>query len=363
MRKYIDFADYVKLVARFEMSPEEVKALAVLNTEFKESALKLYELFKCLTPQSEAAVPVSTETEPAKLENKQNITDVVLDIPEPTIEATPIISKEEEHTEENGWFQHPKIKEIKANINGDILRNDVIVNPSTTRGYLVVSVGDKTYVAARLVYECCSGKSIPRGRVIDYKNDNKKDLRMENLFIKARVGHTSVDTYTVVEIAKHISSNPNQTALEIAEALSDRRDIRTSPTLINSILNGNYSDITDKYFHKGPGGIVVVDKTETDETANEESPEAESMDRFDKLVDEFDLKYLDGKTMTESDFVILICKYMFKDGKIRPSKDIKEDIQREYGEDIVPTDKLIMAVKEKRIGKDTFNLAMQKYMK
>lgn len=377
MRQFIEFSESVKALAATatttNLTPEQINALAVLDPEFRENAEKLYNVFSVLftTPAiAEEAAEMVAETESGptikkttkkktlkktskkKTPSKKDIDDKI------TYEPTNV---------PDGFFIHPHYGHICANKAGEIIISNKKVIPHMSGGYVRVNIGGGKYVtAARLVYECCTGKLIKDKTCIKYKNDKHDDVRFDNLYVtEHRGGYGSFSDSEVVRISEKIVyyANQNIPANQIVGKVVN--DLSVSITGVKSILAGNYSKISGKYFYVGPGKkiIPVVQQTTKEETNHHivDPCQAVLEKGLKEGIEAFDAKFLSGEKITNGDLIVPIVRFMYnEDGSMSSTATIKENIRSEYGSDVVPSDKLIMDVKEKKLGKAVIEAALKK---
>lgn len=131
------------------------------------------------------------------------------------------------------------------------------------------------------------------------------------------------------------------------------------------MIAGNYSKISGRYFYVGPGKKVIPVKqtniTDIKKMNLIGDPCEVTLNFGIKMgMEAFDSKYLSGEKIEDRDLVVPITHYMYnEDGTMAPTATIKEKIKAEYGADIVPSDKLIMDVKEKKFGKGVVEAALR----
>lgn len=379
MKKFIDFAEKVAAVkeASLDLTVEQIAALGVLDPEFKKNAELLYKVFGTMfefeeyqknSKEESAETAVTVPEEKAEEKAVGTVTTKKTSTKKTTKKNTS--SKKKTYEPINvpeGFFVHPEYINVCANKGGDIIVSNKKVTPRMTGGYLRVYIGSGKYVcAARLVYECCTGKTISDKICIKYKNDDRKDVRFENLYVtKHRGGYGSFSDSDIVRISEKIAyyAKQNLTTNQMVEKTVN--DLGVSITGVRSVLAGNYSKISGRYFYVGPGKKVIpmaVHEVETGKPKNLIGDPCEVTLNFGiKMgMEAFDSKYLSGEKIEDRDLVVPITNYMYnEDGTMAPTATIKEKIKAEYGADIVPSDKLIMDVKEKKFGKGVVEAALR----
>jgi len=362
MRQFIEFAESVKALAATttNLTPEQVNALSVLDPEFKENAEKLYNVFSVLF-----TTPIVEETETAEIfaETESG--------PEPTKKTakkktskkkrTP---KQKEYEIPEGFYRHPVYEEISANKEGTVLASGKPVSLCYSTGYPQFNSRGKRLMVSRMVYECCTGAVIPKGLFVNYKNNVKSDVRFENLTIsKKHVNGARLEEYTVVEVSEKIVEY-TQAGLPMYKIPGKiASEVNVSVHGVQSILSGNYSAISGKYFYVGPEKKIVVVKQqpETNQKPIVDPCQAVLEKGLKEGIEAFDTKFLSGEKITNGDLIVPIVRFMYNDdGSMTSSATIKDKIRSEYGSDIMPSDKLINDVKEKRLGKAVIEAALKK---
>lgn len=373
MHQFIEFAESVKALAATttNLTPEQINALSVLDPEFRENAEKLYNVFSVLftTPIVEEAVEMVAEAESGptikKTTKKKTLKKTSKKKTPPTKDIGDKIVYEPTNVPD-GFFIHPCYGHICANKAGEIIISNKKVIPHMNGGYLRVNIGGGKYVtAARLVYECCTGKLIKGKTCIKYKNDKHDDVRFDNLYVtEHRGGYGSFSDSEVVRISEKIVYYANQNIPTNQIARKIVNDLSVSITGVKSILAGNYSKISGKYFYVGPGKKiipVVQTKEETNQKPIIDPCQAVLEKGLEAGVEVFDAKFLSGEKITNGDLIVPIVRFMYnEDGSMSSTATIKDKIRSEYGSDIIPSDKLIMDVKEKRLGKAVIEAALKK---
>lgn len=373
MHQFIEFAESVKALAATttNLTPEQINALSVLDPEFRENAEKLYNVFSVLftTPIVEEAVEMVAEAESGptikKTTKKKTLKKTSKKKTPPTKDIGDKIVYEPTNVPD-GFFIHPCYGHICANKAGEIIISNKKVIPHMNGGYLRVNIGGGKYVtAARLVYECCTGKLIKGKTCIKYKNDKHDDVRFDNLYVtEHRGGYGSFSDSEVVRISEKIVYYANQNIPTNQIARKIVNDLSVSITGVKSILAGNYSKISGKYFYVGPGKKiipVVQTKEETNQKPIIDPCQAVLEKGLEAGVECFDAKFLSGEKITNGDLIVPIVRFMYnEDGSMSSTATIKDKIRSEYGSDIIPSDKLIMDVKEKRLGKAVIEAALKK---
>lgn len=378
MRQFIEFAESVKALAATttNLTPEQINALSVLDPEFKENAEKLYNVFSALF-----AAPAVEETETAEMVAETESGPVIKKTtkkktPRKTTKKKTPSKKDiddkitfEPTNVPEGFFIHPYYGHICANKAGEIIISNKKVIPHMSGGYIRVNIGNGKYLtAARLVYECCTGKLIKDKTCIKYKNDRHDDVSFDNLYVTGhRGGYGSFSDAEVVRISEKIVYYANQN-LETNQIVGKTvNDLNVSTTGVKSILAGNYSKISGKYFYVGPGKkIIPVIQVQTKEETNQKPSivdpcQAVLEKGLEEGIEAFDAKFLSGEKITNGDLIVPIVRFMYNDdGSMTSSATIKDKIRSEYGADIIPSDKLIMDVKEKRLGKAVIEAALKK---
>ena len=360
MKKFIDFAEKVAGVkeAALDLTVEQISALGVLDPEFKKNAEFLYKVLGTMfefeeykkNSNEESKVEVPTETA-AKTKTKTA--------------KRAYHKKPKFFTIPEGFHKHPVYDNIYANEEGIIIKDGERIKPINESGYLKFTNGKHKHMVSRVVYECCSGEVIPKGKVIKYKNDDKSNCRYENLEItRNHVNGGRLDDYTVVAVSEKIALYAVAEVPITAIPSKIAGEMKISVAGVRSILAGNYSKISGKYFYVGPGKKVIPVVEHKEETTNQkpigDPYEVTLQSGIKQGMEVFNEKYLSGQRMTDRDLIIPITNYMFnEDGTMAPTSVIKDKIQKEYGTDIVPSDKLILNVKQKKVGKGIVEAALK----
>lgn len=91
------------------------------------------------------------------------------------------------HPLRDDWYQHPTMKNVRANGCG-ILEVDgkLRIGSKNSIGYYIISLGDIRKTAHRVLYECFSGSCVPEDKIIDHIipvtkldcNNSKENLRL-----------------------------------------------------------------------------------------------------------------------------------------------------------------------------------------
>jgi hypothetical protein len=361
MHQFIEFAESVKALAATttNLTPEQINALSVLDPEFKENAEKLYNVFSVLF------------TTPAIVEEAAEMVAETESGPEPTKKTAKKKTskkkrtlKQKEYEIPEGFYRHPVYEEIIANKEGTVLTSGKPISVCCSTGYPQFSSKGKRLMVSRIVYECCTGAVIPKGMFINYKNTIKSDVRFENLTIsKNHVNGARLEDYTVAKVSEKIVEYTQEGLATYKIPGKIASELNVSVHGVQSILSGNYSAISGKYFYVGPEKkIVVVQKqSETKKQAIIDPCQAVLEKGLEAGIECFDTKFLSGEKITNGDLIVPIVRFMYNDdGSMTSSATIKDKIRNEYGSDVVPSDKLIMDVKEKRLGKAVIEAALKK---
>jgi hypothetical protein len=358
MKKFIDFAEKVAAVkeASLDLTVEQIAALGVLDPEFKKNAELLYKVFGTMFEfeeyrkiLKEEKVEVHTETT-AKTKTK-------------TAKKKAYHNKPHFFTIPEGFHKHPIYSNIFANEEGIIIKDGKQIKPINESGYLKFTNGKHKHMVSRIVYECCSGEVIPKGKVIKYKNDDKSNCRYENLEItRNHVNGGRIDDYTVAAVSEKIALYAVAEVPITAIPGKIAGEMKISVAGVRSILAGNYSKISGKYFYVGPGKKVIPVVEHKEETTNQkpigDPYEVTLQSGIKQGMEVFNEKYLSGQRLTDRDLIVPITNYMFnEDGTMAPTSVIKDKILKEYGSEIVPSDILIQNVKQKKVGRSIVEAA------
>ncbi len=413
MKKYISFADAVRALAitavTSEITPEHVRALSILDPEFKNAVEDLHTLFanSIFETKDEPTLETVTTTSFTDSQDEDNHSKE---------EKKPVVKKrtsskkkttkkkassKNEKSDElitdipEGFYQHPTYKTIYASRDGRFIVNNKAQEPHNSGGYRRIYdvKEDKTFVAARMVYECVTGSVTLE--YIKYKDGNRKNIAFDNLYASPyRSDHGPFSDDQVYDVSEKIKEYALK-KLPLDEIINNTAsDVGVTARGVRSIVNGNYSKISGKFFYVGPGKTIIpvshygiTEKSETPETTPVETTKATETTETPKTTEEtktekklpnspcievlnkglqaginaFDSKYLRGEELTKADMIIPVIRYMFNtDGSHRNIKEIATLITKEYGPEIVPDVTFITDVMQGRFGKNVLEAAFRK---
>jgi hypothetical protein len=263
----------------------------------------------------------------------------------------PMINEKEIKNEE--LFSHPSIPNLKATKGGKIFINGIEKKPHISGSRLHVVINNRNYNAGKIIYESVTGSLIDKTHLIRYKNNNIFDLRFENLIDSERSGYNKMDKSIVQEICMCIAANPEESISGITSILS-KKGIMTSFPGVKSVMQGNYSAISDKYFHVINGKIIPEKKEHKDvkypinSSIKYSKPCQITIDSGDlsKGVEKFNEMVCNNETVTSEDKIIPILYY----GADHTIEETYNILVNEYG-DIAPSKDLIARVKSGEFGR------------
>lgn len=265
--------------------------------------------------------------------------------------------KEEEPVEddEEEFFQTP-YKGFKVSKSGKckVLKKNgewVLRKPTISKGYLRVSNNGKGYQLARLMVETFIGPYKRNSVVPIYKDGNKQNCSLDNLSLdKISTQITTAQLIRACElICEFVRNHKSYTRWDIISYLAENNSI--GETCYKSIINGNYSRITEKYFVVRGGSFIL---TENDAPKTEAKEETISIcDEFgftkdSERVREFIKNKMENgdKKFTPNEKVCIVLSYI-NDG-LRDPKDIRKKMYEDFGELFIPIS-FISAVLGKKI--------------
>lgn len=254
--------------------------------------------------------------------------------------------KEEEpvEDEEEEFFQTP-YEGFKVSKSGKckVLKKNgkwVLRKPSISKGYLRVSNNGKGYQLARLMVETFIGPYKRNSVVPIYKDGNKQNCALDNLSLDKI--STQITTEQIIRacelICEFVRNHKSYTRWDIISYLAENNSI--GETCYKSIINGNYSTITEKYFIVRGGSFIL--NTENDAPKTEEKHEPISIcDEFaftkdSSRVREFIKEKMENgdRKFTPTEKVCIVLSYI-NDG-LKDPKDIRKKMYEDFGELFIP---------------------------
>ena len=259
----------------------------------------------------------------------------------------------EKEIKKDELFSHPSIPELKVTKSGRIFINGIERKPHISGSRLHIVINHRNYNAGKVIYEAVTGSLIDKTHLIRYKNNNIFDLRFDNLVDTERGGYNKMDKSVVQEICICIAANPEESISGITTILS-KNGIMTSFPGVKSVMQGNYSNISDKYFNIINGKVIPVKKEHKDvkypinSSIKYSKPCQITIDSGDlsKGVEKFNEMICNNEEVTSEDKIVPIL-YYGADHTIEETYDI---LVNEYG-DIAPSKDLIARVKSGEFGR------------
>ncbi len=265
--------------------------------------------------------------------------------------------KEEEpvEDEEEEFFQTP-YEGFKVSKSGKckVLKKNgewVLRKPSISKGYLRVSNNGKGYQLARLMVETFIGPYKRNSVVPIYKDGNKQNCSLDNLSLdKISTQITTAQLIRACElICEFVRNHKSYTRWDIISYLAENNSI--GETCYKSIINGNYSRITEKYFVVRGGSFIL--NTENDAPKTEAKEETISIcDEFgftkdSSRVREFIKEKMENgdKKFTPNEKVCIVLSYI-NDG-LRDPKDIRKKMYEDFGELFIPISFIVSVLGKK----------------
>lgn len=268
-----------------------------------------------------------------------------------TPDMDPMINEKEIKNEE--LFSHPSIPNLKVTKEGKIFINGIERKPHISGSRLHIVINNKNYNAGKIIYESVTGSLMDKTHLIRYKNSNIFDLSFDNLIDSERCGYNKMDKSVVQEICICIANNPGESISGIMTILS-KNGVMTSFPGIKSVLNGNHSDISERYFHIIDGKIIPEKKEHKDviypinSSIKYSKPCQITIDTGDlsKGIEKFNEMICNNEAVTSEDKIIPILFY----GADRTIEETYDLLVNEYG-DIAPSKDLIARVKSGEFGR------------
>lgn len=250
-------------------------------------------------------------------------------------------------------FSHPSIPNLKVTKEGRIFINGIERKPHISGSRLHVVINNRNYNAGKIIYESVTGSLMDKTHLIRYKNSNIFDLRFENLIDSERSGYNKMDKSVVQEICLCIAANPEESISGITSILS-KKGIMTSFPGVKSVLQGNHSDISDKYFHIIDGKVIPEKKEHKDvkypinTSIKYSKPCQITIDTGDlsKGLEKFNEMVCNNEVVSSEDKIIPILYY----GADHTIEETYDMLVNEYG-DIAPSKDLIARVKSGEFGR------------
>lgn len=356
------------------ITSKDLETVSMIDTDFKN----VWEYFKAMFSGTEIETPMAeqqpvnvsdiitnTIDEANSIEALNNHTPVkeipkstpVEDIPKTEPKHEEIFKKEETDEDEGEEFFQTPYEGFKVSKSGKckVLKKNgewVLSKPSISKGYLRVSNNGKGYQLARLMVETFIGPYKRNSVVPIYKDGNKQNCSLDNLSLdKISTKITTSQLIRACElICEFVRNHKSYTRWDLISHLAKNNSI--GETCYNSIINGNYSRITEKYFIVRGGSFIL--NTENDAPKTEAKEETISIcDEFgftkdSEKVREWIRKRLEKneRKFSPVEKVTIVLSYI-NDGLKNP-EEIRKKMYADFGEIFIPIS-FIMSVLGKKI--------------
>lgn len=267
--------------------------------------------------------------------------------------------------------------------------------PVKSNGYAKFSFEKRTWVLGKMMLTTFKPMKFADGKthVPYYRDGNKMNCSIENL--SWDMPDTTVNNKNIHEACEIIRDNPHAGEQELL-AIMSTKGVGVQHSCLKSILAGNYTSISERYFTLQNGKPIV--KSETSDEAKTVSPKPavndgiikRDMTSVDKLVDTINYKKLmedrrgdvlsyfkatknlkmavkafEAKmelkmNIDASDKIIPVLEFSIdKDGNIRNPGDVLKDITRKYG-NLYITQNYVRDVQNGKLGKEYSDLVFNK---
>lgn len=266
--------------------------------------------------------------------------------------------------------------------------------PIKSNGYAKFSFEKRTWVLGKMMLMTYKPMKFADGKthVPYYKDGNKMNCHIDNL--SWDMPDTVVNKKNIHEACEIIRDNPNAGEQELL-AIMSTKGMGVQHSCLKSILAGNYTSISEKYFTLQNGKPIVKSeeskKTEdTKVSINDGIGIKKEISSVDKLVDTINYKKLmedrrgdvlsyfkatknlkmavkafEAKmelkmNIDASDKIIPVLEFSIdKDGNIRNPGDVLKDITRKYG-NLYITQNYVRDVQNGKLGKEYSDLVFNK---
>lgn len=268
--------------------------------------------------------------------------------------------------------------------------------PTKSNGYAKFSFEKKSWAVAKMMLETYKPMKFAddKTHVPYYKDGNKMNCSIDNL--SWDMPDTSTNERNIHEACEIIRDNPHAGEQELL-AIMSTKGMGVQRSCLRSILAGNYTSISEKYFTLQNGKPIVKSKTSDDATKTA-SPKPvvndgivkRDMTSVDKLVNTINYKKLmedrrgdvlsyfkatknlqmavkafEAKmelkmNIDASDKIIPVLEFSLdKDGNLRNPGDVLKDITRKYG-NLYITQNYVRDVQNGKLGKEYSDLVFNK---
>lgn len=270
-----------------------------------------------------------------------------------------------------------------------------VKKPTKSNGYAKFSFEKKSWAVAKMMLETYKPMKFADNKthVPYYKDGNKMNCSIDNL--SWDMPDTTTNERNIHEACEIIRDNPHAGEQELL-AIMSTKGMGVQRSCLRSILAGNYTSISEKYFTLQNGKPIV--KSETSDEAKTVSLKPavndgiikRDMTSVDKLVDTINYKKLmedrrgdvlsyfkatknlkmavkafEAKmelkmNIDASDKIIPVLEFSIdKDGNIRNPGDVLKDITRKYG-NLYITQNYVRDVQNGKLGKEYSDLVFNK---
>lgn len=276
-----------------------------------------------------------------------------------------------------------------------------VKKPTKSNGYAKFSFEKKSWAVAKIMLETYKPMKFADGKthVPYYKDGNKMNCSIDNL--SWDMPDTVTNERNIHEACEIIRDNPHAGEQELL-AIMGTRGVGVQRSCLRSILAGNYTSISEKYFTLQNGKPVLNQKeTKTEEVpaSNEEKPiiiggssieKHPAQSSVEKLINTINYKKLmedrrgdvlsyfkatknlkmavkafEAKmelkmTIDSSDKIIPVLEFSLdKEGNLRNPGDVLKDITRKYG-NLYITNNYVKDIQTGKIGKEYSDLVFNK---
>lgn len=330
------------------------------------------------------------ESESEETTEVTTATEFATTVEEPTSVSNTVKSKP---TEPIGQYKvYPNNENIRLFENGAVQTKTMSGDwhtrtVSNSKGYAVFSYQNRSWPLAKMMLE--TFKPINFGKKVKppfYKDGDKMNCHIDNLsWGQHLIRPTEKQIHEACQIIK---DNPTASERELLKIMTERK-IGVQNTCLRSIMNGEYTYISEKYFTLQNGQPVPIQEEQTKEKVDVQHPAQQS--EVDKLVDSINYKrlmldrngdilsYFKGTknlkmaikafeakmelkmTINASDKIIPVLEFAIdKDGNIRSNAgEILKDINKKYG-NIYITSNYVNDILTGKIGKEYSDIVFNK---
>ena len=268
-----------------------------------------------------------------------------------------------------------------------------VKKPTKSNGYAKFSFEKKSWAVAKIMLETYKPMKFADGKthVPYYKDGNKMNCSIDNL--SWDMPDTVTNERNIHEACEIIRDNPNAGEQELL-AIMSTKGVGVQRSCLRSILAGNYTSISEKYFTLQNGKpIIKSEETKPEKVAtvsiNDGTTkwEISSVDKlvntinYKKLMEDrsgdvlsyfratknlkmavkaFEAKMELKMTIDASDKIIPVLEFSLdKEGNLRNPGDVLKDITRKYG-NLYITQNYVRDVQNGKLGKEYSDLVFNK---